>query len=77
MLQSNADLDDFRGSYPTEKIIQQKEAEARMIADKKDRNALKRTLQLSTNPFDMTLHDPSVLMNIYTFTNQLKLGISK
>ena len=37
-----------------------------MIADMKDRNALKRTLMLCAHPFDMTSHDPSVLMNIYT-----------
>ena len=38
---------------------------AKMIAGMKDRNALKRTLPLSAHPFDMTSHDPSVLMNIY------------
>ena len=37
-----------------------------MIADMKDRNALKRTLHLCAHPFDMTSHNPSVLMNIYT-----------
>ena len=37
------DLDEFRGSYPIQKI-QKEEAEARITADKKDRNALKRTL---------------------------------
>ena len=37
-----------------------------MIADMKDRNTLKRTLQLCAHPFDMTSHDPSVLINKYT-----------
>ena len=37
-----------------------------MIADMKDRNALKKSLHLCTHPFDMTLHEPSVLMKIYT-----------
>ena len=39
------DLDESRGRYPTMKIIHKEEAEARMIVDIKDRNALKRTLQ--------------------------------
>lgn len=37
-----------------------------MIADVKDRNALKKSLRWCTHPFDMTLHEPSVLMKIYT-----------
>ena len=60
------DFHELRGRYPIQKIIHKEEAEARMIADMKDRNALKRTLQLCTHPFDMTSYDPSVLMNIYT-----------
>ena len=60
------DLDELRGTYPTQKIIRKVEIEARMIADMKDRNALKKTLQFCTHPFGMTSHDPSVLMNIDT-----------
>ena len=37
-----------------------------MIANMKDRNPLKRKLQLCAHPFDMTSHDQSVFMNIYT-----------
>ena len=48
------DLDELRGRCPTQKIIHKEEAEARMTADMKDRNALKRTLQLCAHPFDMT-----------------------
>ena len=61
-----SDLDELRGRYSTQKIIHKEVAEARTIADMKDRNALKRTLQSCTHPFDMTSHDPSVLMNIYS-----------
>ena len=55
----------LRRRYPAHKIINKDEAEERMIADMKDRNALKRTLQLCAHPFDMTSQDPFVLMNIY------------
>ena len=48
------DLDELRGRCPTQKIIHKEKAEARMTADMKDRNALKRTLQLCAHPFDMT-----------------------
>ena len=60
------DLNELRGKYPTQKIIHKEEAVARMIADMKNRNALKKTLQLCTYPFDMTSHEPSAWMNIYT-----------
>ena len=60
------DLDELRGRYPTQKIIHKEEAEARITADTKDRNALKRQLQLCAHLFDMASHDPTVLMNIYT-----------
>ena len=60
------DLDELRGRYPTQKIIHKDEAEARIIADTKDRNALKRTLQLCAHLFDMTSQNPTVLINIYT-----------
>ena len=59
-------MNELRGRYPTQKIIHKEDAEARTIAAIKDRNALKRTLQLCAHPFDITSHDPSVLMNIYT-----------
>ena len=35
------DLNELRSRYPTQKIIHKEEAEARMIADMKDKNALK------------------------------------
>ena len=60
------DLDKLRGRYSTQKIIHKEEPEARVIADMKDRNALQITLQLCAHPFEMTSHDPSVFMNIYT-----------
>ena len=56
----------LRGRYPTQKIIHKWEAEARMITDMKDRNALKITLEFCAHLFDGTSHDQSVLMNIYT-----------
>ena len=61
-----SDLDELRGRYPTQKIIHKAEAEARITADTKDRNASKRTLQLCAHLFDMTSQDPTVLINIYT-----------
>ena len=60
------DFDELRGRYLTQKIIHKDEAEARVIADMKDRNSLKRTLQFCSHPFDMASYDPSALMNIYT-----------
>ena len=56
----------LRGRYPTQKIIHKGEAEARMITDMKDRNALKITLEFCAHLFDGTSQDQSVLMNIYT-----------
>ena len=41
-----------------------------MTADMKDRNALKRTLQLSIHPFDATWHEPSV-SRIYMYTREI------
>ena len=58
-------MNELRGRYPTQKIIRKEDAEARTIADIKDRNALKRTKNITVHPFEMTSHDPSVLMNIY------------
>ena len=37
-----------------------------MIANMKDRNALKITLQLCAHSFNMTSHDPSFFMKMYT-----------
>ena len=71
------DLDELRGRCPTQKIIHKEEAEARMTADMKDRNALKRTLQLSVHQYICILAKSVQIMSRATFTNQLKLGINK
>ena len=63
-------MDELRGRYPTQKIIHKEETEPRMTADMKDRNALKRTLQLSVHPFDTTWHEPSV-SRIYMYTREI------